>query len=108
MGSSTSAGMDVFLMSDTISDFSDLSDEDKEDVVQEAQRRFKQAMDWEGSARNHFRDDLAFVEADAYDLRQWPDEISRPRLDASKPVLTINRTAQHVLQVVNDMRANKM
>lgn len=76
-------------------------------IVDEAQRRFHKAQEWEGDARKHFLDDLKFANGDAYNGWQWDDNIRAGRDDDRKPSLTINMTRQHNLQIKNEMKKNK-
>ncbi len=76
-------------------------------VLDEAQARFDQVQTWEKSARNNFRADQRMDAADSVNNYAWPDELYRPRIDAEKCCLTVNKVHQHVLNVVNDTRQNR-
>lgn len=78
-----------------------------ETIVEEAQKRFKRCQDWESSARQSFEDDYKFANADADNGYQWPNEIRKARAIDNRPALTINKTRQHNLQIINDCRQNK-
>lgn len=78
-----------------------------EDIVQEARERFKRCQDWEASAREAWKEDYKFANADADNGYQWPNEIRKTRAIDNRPALTINKTRQHNLQIINDCRQNK-
>lgn len=81
------------------------SPEDK--VIREAKDRFTRCESWESDARKLFLDDLKFAEADSDNGYQWPDNISQNRELDDRPCLTVNKTRQHNLQIINDMKQNK-
>lgn len=83
----------------------DKSADDK--IITEAKRRFKQCQDWESDSRRLFEDDLKFGNGDADNQYQWPDALRRSREIDRRPCLTINKTRQHCLQIVNDAKQNK-
>ncbi len=76
-------------------------------VIAEAKRRFKQCEDWEGRARKLFLEDIKFANADSENGYQWPNDIRRNRDVDQRPCLTINKTRQHNLQIINDAKQNK-
>ncbi len=78
-----------------------------EKILAEAKRRFRRCETWEGTARRRFLQDVKFVNGDAYNHYQWPDEVRAERDGAERPCLTINKTRQHCLQIINDARQNK-
>jgi hypothetical protein len=78
-----------------------------EKIVKEAQTRFKRAQDWESTARTRYRQDIKFCEGDSDNLYQWDTTIYNGRVGRDAPALTINKTRQHCLQIVNDARQNK-
>lgn len=75
-------------------------------ILKEAKRRFQQCEDWESVARARFMDDLRFANADAYNQYQWPGGIRQARDLDQRPCLTINKTRQHNLQIINDAKQN--
>ena len=77
------------------------------DDVAEAKKNATRAMDWEYQARTNFKRDVRFGNADAYNGDQWPEQMFLSRNLVNKPALTINKTRQHCLQIVNDARQNK-
>ncbi len=80
----------------------------KEDIIREARDRLKAALDWESAARANAREDYKFVNGDSANGYQWPAHLLRNRELDRKPTLTINKTAQHCLQIVNDARQNQV
>ena len=76
-------------------------------IVQEAKDRLKRCLDWESYARKNFIEDYKFANADAENGYQWPDVIRRARQIDQRPALTVNKTRQHCLQIINDARENK-
>lgn len=94
-------------MKDTRFDPKKVSKKKSEDLLAEAKERFKQCMEYESVARSRALDDLRFVEGDADNNFQWPEAIRKDRDELHKPYLTINKTRQHCLQIINDSRQNK-
>lgn len=76
-------------------------------IVKEAMERFDRAQKWESNARKNWLSDYKFANADAVNGYQWPDELRRNRDLDARPCLTINKTRQHCLQIMNDARQNK-
>ncbi len=83
-----------------------MSDKD-EKLVTEAHERFKRCQDFEGDFRKLFTDDLKFVNADSDNGYQWPQAMKNRRDSDAKPCLTINKTRQHALMVINEAKENK-
>lgn len=81
--------------------------EKDQELLTEAKARFKRCQDFESDARARFTDDLKFVNADSDNGWQWPDSIRLSRQDDAKPMLTINKTRQHALMVINESKENK-
>src|SRR5215469_376168 len=79
--------------------------ESDEDILFEARERFRRVNDWEGDFRQQYLDDTRFVHGDEDNHWQWPDQMFAMRGDA--PALTINKTRQHCLQIINDAKQNK-
>lgn len=77
-----------------------------EDTVTEAHRRFDECLRFESTARSNARDDVRFVEGDAYNNWQWPGDVLSGR--RARVNLTINKTRQHCLQIINDCQQNQM
>lgn len=78
-----------------------------EELLTEAKARFQRCQDFEGDFRKLFTDDLKFVNADSDNGYQWPDAMRRQRQDDAKPCLTINKTRQHALMVINEAKEHK-
>lgn len=75
-------------------------------VVTEAKERFKRCTSWEDQSRKLFLDDLKFSNGDSDNGYQWPDALRKSRDFDAKPCLTINKTFQHNLLIINDIRQN--
>ena len=80
---------------------------ESERVIKEAQDRFKLCSDWESYSRRMFFEDLKFVEADSDNGFQWPNDVRSNRDVDQRPSLTINKTRQYCLQILNDQKQNK-
>ena len=61
-------------------------------LLEEARKRFKRCSDYESTARQRFRDDMKFAEADSDNLWQWEGKAYQARIDAQKPALTVNKS----------------
>lgn len=79
----------------------------KAEIVEEAQARFDRCVEWEATARALYDQDIRFVEADADNGYQWDTAQRRQRQIKRKPSLTINKTRQYCMQIINDARQNK-
>lgn len=82
-----------------------LTGDDK--IIAEAQRRFRQCEEWEGRSRKLFLEDIKFSNGDSDNGWQWLNEVRRNRDIDKRPCLTINKTHQHNLQIINDAKQNK-
>jgi hypothetical protein len=78
-----------------------------EKILQEARDRFKRCQEWEAEFRKLYVADVKFANGDSDNGWQWPNDLKRDRDINQRPSLTINKTAQHVLQITNDARQNK-
>lgn len=78
-----------------------------DEIVSEAKKRFEYCEQWEAQARKRFIEDLKFANADPDNNWQWDDELLADRGSLDKPCLTINKTRQHNLQIINDAKQNK-
>lgn len=76
-------------------------------IIVAAKTRFKQCEEWEATFRRLFVDDLKFANADSDNGYQWPDQMMSTRTLEQRPTLTINKTRQHNLQIINDAKQNK-
>jgi hypothetical protein len=81
------------------------STREDDELLTELRDRFRQARDWESDFRSRFNDDVRFANADSDNGWQWneSDLSKRP----NRPSLTVNKTRQHCLMVVNDAKQNK-
>jgi hypothetical protein len=69
-------------------------------------KRFKEAEDADGHIRTAWLEDMRFTHVPG---AQWPDDIrnARENQQSPRPCLEINTMAQHVYQVLNDIRENR-
>lgn len=74
--------------------------------IAEIKRKFRLAMDAEAENRKMWLEDMRFAHIPGH---QWPQELRRLREDPTspRPCVEINVMAQHVYQVVNDIRQNR-
>jgi hypothetical protein len=78
------------------------------DVVTTAKERFEKAQEAYASNRLLAIEDTKFVLGDSDNGYQWPDAIYRMRSTVEKrPCLTVNVTAQHCNQIINNIRQNR-
>lgn len=75
-------------------------------IVTEAKERFRRCMSWEEESRKRFLDDIKFANGDPDNGYQWPDALRKSRDFDAKPCLTINKTFQHNLLIINDIAQN--
>jgi hypothetical protein len=78
-----------------------------DDIVIEAKNRFRICVAWEAQARVNFEYDYKFANADTHNHFQWDDVLYNDRTGVNRPCLTINKTNQHNLMVINDAKQNK-
>ena len=76
-------------------------------IIKEAKERWKRCSDYFLTARNRAMDDTKFANGDSRNGYQWADSIKQQREIDARPTLTINKTRQHNLMIVNDARKNK-
>lgn len=79
-------------------------------LIREAKKRFKRCAEWESTWRQRFIADIKFANADARNMYQWPQVLMDARGYGGgdeRPCLTVNKTRQHNLQIINDGRQNK-
>jgi len=81
-----------------------------DELLKRMDEDFQRAQDWESQARQNFLADMKFGNGDSRNMWQWPDDVQAVRNapGQQKPMLTINKTAQHCLQIINDARQNKV
>lgn len=82
------------------------NDED-EKIIKDAKQTFTDCEDWEAQARTNFDYDYKFANGDMHNKYQWDDTLVQEREDEGRPCLTINKTQQHNLIVINDAKQNK-
>ena len=77
------------------------------DLIKEAKERFHRCEEWEAIARIRFEYDYKFANGDVHNKYQWDSELVYNRELQDRPCLTINKTAQHNLLIINDAKQNK-
>lgn len=77
------------------------------DIVTEARKRFERAKSYYGPSRVLAVADTRFALGDSDNGWQWPDDIAQERTIARRVKLTVNTTAQHCNQVINEIRKNR-
>lgn len=83
-------------------------DENSGSVVEVAKKRYQRAKDFYDPPRQLAIADTQFVMGDSDNGYQWPLQVYRDRANiAKKPCLTVNVTAQHCNQVMNNIRQNR-
>src|ERR1035437_258688 len=82
------------------------SEEDQQIII-EARKRYKDAEDWEAEARIRFDYDYKFANGDTHNKFQWDNDLVTSRNSDDRPCLTINKTQQHNLMIINDAKQNK-
>lgn len=80
---------------------------EEKDIVAEAKERFQRAKDAYGTTRVQAIEDTKFAMGDSDNGWQWPDEIRSARAVDKKVCLTVNMTAQHCNQIINNIRQNR-
>lgn len=77
-------------------------------VVETAKIRYERAKECYDNQRLLAIEDTRFVLGDSDNGWQWPAEIYRDRANVNKkPCLTVNVTAQHCNQIINQIRQNR-
>ncbi len=96
--------------SDTFHDGKEDGGTKDEKIVKEAMRRFDICATVENDCRLRFIEDIKFANADSDNLYQWDETTRNARgygtID-ERPCLTINKTRQHCLNIINDAKQNK-
>jgi len=77
--------------------------ETDEDIIAEALRRYKVAVEHDNE-----NDELALDDIDFRNGDQWHEKDKREREAEGRPCLTINKLEQRVDQVTGDQRMNRM
>jgi len=78
-----------------------------EDIVEEARKRFQRAEDFYNPMRTLAIDDTRFAMGDSDNGWQWPTQIRQSRVTDQRVCLTVNMTAQHCNQIINNIRQNR-
>jgi len=76
-------------------------------IIADAKKRFERCQTWESYCRSLADEDEKFVTGDSDNHFQWPGDMRQRRELDQQPCLTINKTRQHCLQVINDAKQNK-
>jgi len=80
---------------------------DKKAIVIEAKKRFEKARDYYADSRKLAIADTKFVMGDSDNGWQWPEEQAKDRQGSKRVCLTVNMTAQHCNQIINQIRQNR-
>jgi hypothetical protein len=78
-----------------------------DDIVTEAKKRFELARNFYAKERALAVADTKFVMGDSDNGWQWPDDIKSGREIDKRVCLTVNTTAQHCNQIINNIRSNR-
>ncbi len=83
--------------------------EEEQKLLEQCKKNYKSAFDWEANCRIWYDYDTKFANGDAHNKYQWPDDILQQRTSGTttRPCLTINKTQQHNLAIINDSKQNK-
>jgi len=83
--------------------------EDKKElsIVELAKKRFEQAKDASSTTRQQAINDTKFAMGDSDNMWQWPEDISNGRKGDRKICLTVNLTAQHCNQIINEIKRSR-
>jgi hypothetical protein len=76
-------------------------------IVELARKRFERAKSFYGPARTLAVADTQFAMGDSDNGYQWPADMKRQRELSQKVCLTVNVTAQHCNQIINNIRQNR-
>ena len=77
------------------------------DIVAEAKKRFERAKQAYSSNRMLAVEDTRFAMGDSDNGWQWPEDIRNSRKIDKRVCLTVNMTAQHCNQIINNIRMNR-
>lgn len=81
-----------------------VTEEDR--VIFEAHERWETCNTWYSISQRNWLDDWKFGNADSVNGYQWPNVVRTARIKEQRPVLTINKTQQHCIQIINRIRRN--
>ena len=88
-------------------DTQDDNSKEVDDIVSEARKRFELAENSYRTSRQLAIDDTRFALGDSDNMWQWPTDVATARTGDRKVCLTINATAQHCNQIINQIRQNR-
>jgi hypothetical protein len=91
----------------TTYDGKEVQSEEDVAIIKQAKKEFEICEKWEAQARVYFEYDLKFANADSNNMYQWDNWVVGDRIINNRPCLTINKTQQHNLQIINDGKQNK-
>lgn len=77
------------------------------ELVAEAKKRFERAKQAYSATRILAVEDTKFAMGDSDNGWQWPDDIRNNRKLDKRVCLTVNMTAQHCNQIINNIRQNR-
>jgi hypothetical protein len=92
---------------DKDADQADLMSYAMTEFMKGVEKRYTEVQEFESEARARFLEDYKFSNGDSNNHWQWTDALKQSREAEKRPFLTINKTRQHNLQIVNDARQNK-
>lgn len=78
-----------------------------ETIMTEVKKRWTLCEAWESDSRKLYREDVMFANGDSDNNWQWPNAVRGDRVTEDRPCLTINKTRQHCLNIINDAKQNK-
>jgi len=78
-----------------------------EAIIIEAKARYRVCEEWESQARVWYELDIKFANGDSRNMYQWDEWVIGDRISSNRPCLTINKTNQHNLLIINDAKQNK-
>ena len=81
--------------------------QDVKSVVERAKTNFESAKEIFSKSRELAIEDTKFVMGDSANMYQWPAQIAKDRLGDRKVMLTINLSAQHCNNIINQIRQNR-
>ncbi len=84
-----------------------LETEEEQSIIKKLKKRYNQCIAWEAEARVRFDYDYKFANGDTHNKYQWDSDLVSNRELDDRPCLTVNKTQQHNLMVINDAKQNK-
>ena len=80
---------------------------DDEAIILEVKKNWRYCVEWESQTRVWYDLDTKFANGDSRNMYQWDNWVIGDRLASNRPCLTINKTKQHNLLIINDAKMNK-